>query len=71
MCDREHFDTLRDRVDRLPFKPIQVKPTNRKVSFSTNGIPTRLAAARARRAAQLNGGIVTTNIVTVGNGAAE
>lgn len=56
---------------RLPFKPVQVKPTNRKVSFSTNGIPARLAAARARRAAQLNGGIVTTNIVTVGNGAAE
>ena len=56
---------------RLPFKPVQVNPTNRKVSFSTNGIPARLAAARARRAAQLNGGIVTTNIVTVGNGAAE
>ena len=56
---------------RLPFKPVELKKTSRKVTYSTNGIPARLAAARARRAAELNGGIVTTNIVTVGNGAAE
>ena len=56
---------------RLPFKPVEPKKTSRKVTYSTNGIPARLAAARAIRAAELNGGIVTTNIVTVGNGAAE
>ena len=56
---------------RLPFKPVELKKTSRKVTYSTNGIPARLAAARARRTAELNGGIVTTNIVTVGNGAAE
>ena len=56
---------------RLPFKPVELKKTSRKVTYSTNGIPARLAAARAIRAAELNGGIVTTNIVTVGNGAAE
>lgn len=56
---------------KLPFKPTQPKSTTRKVSYTTNGIPTRLAAARARRAAEINGGIVTTNIVTIGNGVAE
>lgn len=52
---------------RLPFKPVKVKPTDRKVSYTTNGIPARLAAARARRAAQLNGGVVVTNIETTAN----
>ena len=56
---------------RLPFKPVELKKTSKKVTYSNNGIPARLAAAMARRAAELNGGIVTTNIVTVGNGAAE
>ena len=56
---------------RMRFKPVELKKTSRKVTYSTNGIPARLAAARAIRAAELNGGIVTTNIVTVGNGAAE
>lgn len=52
---------------RLPFKPVQVKPTSRTVTFTTNGVPARLAAARARRAAQLNGGVIITNIETTAN----
>lgn len=51
----------------LPFKPVQPKPTDRKITYSTNGIPARLVAARAKRAAEINGGTVTTNVVTIGN----
>lgn len=56
---------------RLPFKPVKVKPTDRKVSYTTNGIPARLAAARSRRAAELNGGVVVTNIETTANAPAK
>lgn len=52
---------------KLPFKPKEIKATNRKVSYSTNGIPARLAAARALRASQINNGTVVTNIDTVAN----
>lgn len=52
---------------KMPFKPVDIKPTTRKVTYSTNGIPTRLAEARARRAAQINGGVIVTNIETTAN----
>ena len=56
---------------RLPFKPVELKKTSRKVTYSTNGIPARLAAARERRAAQLNGGVIVTNIETTANAPAK
>ena len=56
---------------RLPFKPVELKKTSRKVTYSTNGIPARLAAARAKRAAQLNSGVIVTNIETTANAAVE
>lgn len=56
---------------RLPFKPVELKKSSRTVTYSTNGIPARLAAARARRAAQLNGGVVVTNIETTANAPAK
>lgn len=60
---------------KSPFKPKPMvkplSPAQRKTTYTTNGIPARLAAARAKRAAEINGGIVTTNIVTVGNGAVQ
>lgn len=56
---------------RLPFKPVELKKSSRTVTYSTNGIPARLAAARARRAAQLNGGVVVTNIETTANAPAN
>lgn len=52
---------------RMPFKPVAVKPTTRRTTYSTNGIPARLAAARARRADEIDGGPVTTNITTTAN----
>ena len=54
---------------RLPFKPVELKKTSRKVTYSTNGIPARLAAAMAKRAAEINGGPVVTNIETTANAA--
>ena len=56
---------------RMPFKPVELKKTSRKVTYSTNGIPVRLAAARAKRAAQLNGGVIVTNIETTANAPAK
>lgn len=52
---------------KLPFRPVQVKPSVRKTSYTTNGIPQRLAAARARRAAEIDGDPVVTNMETVVN----
>ena len=52
---------------RMPFKPVTVKPTSRRTTYSTNGIPARLAAARARRAQEIDGGPVVTNITTTAN----
>lgn len=53
---------------REPFTPKPaVEPTKRRTTFSTNGIPARLAAARARRAAQIDGPPAVTNITTIGN----
>lgn len=54
---------------RLPFKPVALKSTSRKTSYATNGIPSRLAAARAARAAQIDAGTVVTNIETTVNAA--
>ena len=56
---------------RLPFKPVELKKTSRKVTYSTNGIPARLAAARAKRAAEINGGTVVTNVETTANAPAN
>lgn len=56
---------------RLPFKPLELKKTSRKVTYSTNGIPARLAATIAKRAAEINGGPVVTNIETTANAAAK
>lgn len=52
---------------KMPFKPVAVKATTRKTTYSTNGIPARLAAARARRAGEIDGGAVVTNISTTAN----
>lgn len=52
---------------RMPFKPVAVKKTARRTTFSTNGVPARLAAARAARAAQIDAGTVVTNVETVAN----
>lgn len=52
---------------RMPFRPVTPKTGARKVTYTTNGIPERLAAARAKRAAQLNGEVVTTNITHTAN----
>lgn len=41
-----------------------VKASAARYSVMTNGIPAKLAAARAKRAAILNGGVTETNIVT-------
>lgn len=41
-----------------------VKASAARYSVTTNGIPAKLAAARAKRAAILNGGVTETNIVT-------
>ena len=56
---------------RLPFKPVELKKASRKVTYSTNGSPARLAAARAKRAAQLNSGVIVTNIETTANAPAK
>lgn len=53
---------------RMPFRPAPVKKTKRRTTYSTNGIPAPLAAARARRAAQIDAGPVVTNVETVANG---
>lgn len=45
----------------------QLSPARRKTTYTTNGIPARLAAARARRADEIDGGPVTTNITTTAN----
>lgn len=48
---------------RLSYKPPTPKTVQRNIQFTTNGIPRRLAEARARRARELNAGTVVTNIV--------
>lgn len=53
---------------RQPFAPVPMyKQISRKVVYTTNGIPARLAAARVARAAQLNGDVETTNIIHTAN----
>lgn len=52
---------------RMPFKPVAVRKTARRTSYTTNGVPARLAAARAARAAQIDAGTVVTNVETVAN----
>ena len=52
---------------RLPFKPKPIVAGVRKTAFTTNGIPARLAAARAMRAAQIDAGTVVTNVETTAN----
>lgn len=53
---------------RLPFNPApKFMSSRRKVSYSTNGIPSRLAAARAARASVIESGVIATNIVKTAN----
>lgn len=53
---------------RAPFAPKpMVTASRRRTTYTTNGIPARLAAARARRAAQIDSGGETTNIVHTAN----
>ena len=53
---------------RMSFKPkAAVVPGRRRTTYTTNGIPARLAAARAARAAQIDDGPSVTNIHTVAN----
>jgi len=53
----------------MPFKKkAMVTASKMKTSYSTNGIPSRLAAARAARAAQLDGAVQTTNVIHTVNG---
>jgi len=53
---------------RQPFKPVpKAVRSARKVSYSTNGIPARLAAARAARASVIESDVITTNIVHTAN----
>lgn len=53
---------------KSPFKPKpMVKPSHRKTTYTTNGVPARLAAARARRAAELDAGTVTITVETTAN----
>lgn len=52
---------------KTAFKPRPTKATRRKTSYTTNGIPAKLAAARAARAAQIDGETVVTNIETTAN----
>lgn len=52
---------------RLPFRPVTVSRVAGRVSYTTNGIPARLAAARARRAAAIETPVVTTNVEHTAN----
>lgn len=53
---------------RLPFHPKpMVKSWKRKTTYTTNGIPARLAAARSRRAAQIDGETTVTNVEHTAN----
>ena len=52
---------------KTPFRPKALNAPKRTVTMSTNGVPARLAAARTARLAQINGGVVTTNIVRTAN----
>lgn len=56
---------------KLPFKPVRPKSTSRRVTYTTNGIPTRLATARAKRVAEIDAGTVVTNVETTANAPAE
>lgn len=51
---------------RTPYRPKGPK-TPKPPSLGTNGVPVRLAAARAKRNAELAGGKTVTNIVTTAN----
>lgn len=52
---------------KTPFRPKTPTATKRMVTMSTNGVPARLASARAARLAQINGEVSTTNIVRTAN----
>ena len=53
---------------REPFRPKPVlSAAKRRTTYTTNGIPARAAATLARRAAQIDGGPVVTNITTTAN----
>ena len=56
---------------KLPFKPVPPKSTARKVTYTTNGIPSRLATVRAKRAAEIDAGTVVTNVETTANAPTE
>lgn len=52
---------------KTPFRPKAQAAAKRAVTMSTNGVPARLAAARAARIAQIDGPVVATNIVRTAN----
>ncbi len=53
---------------KTTFKPKpMVTATTQKTTFSTNGIPARLAAARAKRAAEIDSGTIITNVIINAN----
>ena len=56
---------------KSPFKPKPMvkplSPAQRKTTYTTNGVPARLAAARAQRAAELDAGTVTITVETTAN----
>lgn len=55
---------------KLPFKPVAPKPVAAPV-LATNGVPARLAAARAKRAAELAAGTQTVTVTVNANGVAQ
>lgn len=59
---------------KVPIRPKPVRSMaaqGRKVTYSTNGIPAALAAARKRRENEVNAGVVYTNVIINANGAAQ
>lgn len=55
---------------KLPFKPVAPKPVAAPV-LATNGVPARLAAARAKRAAEIAAGTQTVTVTVNANGVAQ
>lgn len=57
---------------RTSFKPApMVKTVKGKTTFTTNGLPARLAAILTKRAAEIDAGTVVTNVETTANAPAE
>ena len=57
---------------KMPFRPIVPQPIEYKAPvMSTNGVPARLAAARAKRAAEIAAGTQTVTVTVNANGVAQ